>query len=45
MIFYPASAEHRWATHHDIIPNQTFASYEEARSFVLKYGHDSDDSV
>lgn len=45
MIFYPASAEHRWATHHDIIPDKTFASYDEARSFVLSYGHDSDDVV
>lgn len=45
MIFYPASAERRLATHNDIIPNQTFTSYAEAKAFVLRYGHDSDDVV
>lgn len=45
MVFYPASAWRRSATHKDIIPGKTFETYAEAKAFVLNYGHDSDDVV
>ena len=40
MVFYPASAWRRIATHKDIIPGKTFATYAEAKAFELNTGHD-----
>lgn len=45
MTFYPAFGPRRSATNEDIVQGRTFDNFREAKLFVSRYGHDSDDAV